>query len=64
MSIALALVLIVVGVVFAANTFGSLTGRYSGPRRVPGQMATWVNVVFAAAVAALAFAGAVVLLTE
>lgn len=56
MKIALAIVLIVVGVIFAANLLGTLTGRYDSARR-------WQNALLAGAVSAVAFGVAVFLLS-
>lgn len=56
MRVAIAVVLIIVGVVFAANVLGTLTGRYGPARRAQ-------NALIAGAVSAAAFGVAVFLLT-
>jgi hypothetical protein len=60
----IAIVLVAVGITFTANVLGSLTGRYSGERALPGQWPTWVNVLLAGSVATAAFAGAYYLFTR
>jgi hypothetical protein len=64
MRLAIAIVLVAVGITFTANVLGSLTGRYSGDRALPGQMPTWINVLLAGAVATAAFVGAYFLFTR
>jgi hypothetical protein len=57
MNIAVAVVLIVVGIIFAANVLGSLSGRYGSARR-------WRNVLLAGGVSTIAFVGALLLLSN
>ena len=57
MKIILAIVLFIVGFIFAANVLGSLSGRY-GPARV-GR-----NVVLAGIISAAAIAGGIILIVS
>jgi hypothetical protein len=62
MNTGLGVILIILGLLFAANAVRSVTGRYSGERALPGRLPPWANVVLAATVFATAFVGAFILL--
>jgi len=55
MTIALSVILFIVGTTFAANMLGSLTGRYGPVRK-------WKNTLLAGSIAAAAFAGGYILI--
>ena len=57
MYMVLEVLLIVVGIIFAANVFGSLSGRYGSVRR-------WRNVLLAGGISTIAFLGAVLLFSK